>query len=129
MPQQVCSGALLMCTFGVAPSSLVVAPANRVNAGGMPAANIMDYKPMVNITPFGMCMSMTNPQVASATAAAQGVLTPQPCIPVTTAPWSPGASTVMIGNMPALDSVSMVMCMWAGVITVKSPGQMTVSVP
>ena len=35
---QVVSGATLMCTFGTAPSSLMVLPANLVQAGGMPAA-------------------------------------------------------------------------------------------
>jgi hypothetical protein len=93
-----------------------------VNAGKMPAATIMDYAPMVNIAPFGMCLSFANPVVAAATAGALGVFTPKPCIPATTAPWVPGAVTVSHGKMPALDSDSM--CMWAGVITLVSPGQM-----
>ena len=40
----------------------------------MPAANIMDHVPMVNIMPFGMCITPSNPAVAAATAAALGVL-------------------------------------------------------
>ena len=56
MAIQVVNGAMLTCTMGAAPSSLVVLPANRTMAGGVPAANIMDYTPMVNIMPFGMCM-------------------------------------------------------------------------
>ena len=129
MPVQVVSGAVLTCSFGVAPSTLTVLPANRVNCSKMPAANIMDFVPMTNIATFGMCMSPANPQVAAATAAALGVLTPQPCIPATSTPWTPGAATVTIGKMPALDNVSTCMCMWAGVITITSPGQAQTTVP
>lgn len=129
MPQQVCNGATLQCMMGMAPSSLVVLPTNRVNTSEQPDANIMDYIPMVNIMSFGMCMSPANPEVASATAAAMGVLTPMPCVPVTTSPWVPGAPTVLLANNPTLDSTSTLMCMWGGVIQVVAPGEFTVSVP
>jgi hypothetical protein len=128
MPMQVVNGATLMCPFGVAPSTLVVTPENRVLSGSQPAANIMDFVPMKNILPFGMCTTPSNPQVAAATAAAMGVLTPQPCIPVTS-PWKPGAPTVLIAGMPALDNVSTCQCAWGGVITVVNPGQMTEMIP
>jgi hypothetical protein len=129
MPNHVCMGAALQCSFGVAPSSLVVLPVNKVMTSYVPAANIMDNKPMVNIMPFGMCQSPSNPVVAAATAAALGVLTPMPCIPATTAPWAPGAATVLLANMPALDDVSTLMCMWGGVIKVNSAGQTTEQIP
>ncbi|HEX7242423.1 MAG TPA: DUF4280 domain-containing protein [Longimicrobiaceae bacterium] len=129
MGQQVCMGAMMMCSFGVAPSSLVVLPANRVMAGGPPAANIMDFAPIVNVPPFGMCQSPSNPTVAAATAAALGVLTPMPCVPVTAAPWIVGAPTVLIGNMPALNSTSKLMCSWGGVIQLTYAGQVTTQVP
>jgi hypothetical protein len=125
MGVQVVMGAMLKCSFGVAPSSLVVLPTNKVLAT-TPAANIMDNKPMMNILPFGMCMSMANPMVAAATAAALGVLTPMPCIPATAAPWVPGCPKLLIGNMPALESGSKLMCNWGGVIQVLAPGQFTV---
>jgi hypothetical protein len=128
MAQQVCGGAMTQCTFGAAPGSLMVLPLNFVMTG-MPYANIMDNKPMVNVMPFAMCMSMANPMVAAATAAALGVLVPMPCIPMTTAPWLPGAPTVLIGNMPALNNSSKLMCMWGGVISINLPGQFTVMVP
>jgi hypothetical protein len=129
MAKQVCMGAMLKCSFGVAPSSLMVLPVNRVMTSNMPAANIMDHKPMVNIMPFGMCQSLANPMVASATAAALGVLTPMPCIPMTMAPWVPGAPTVMLANMPTLNNSSKLMCNWGGMIEVTMPGQMTHDVP
>jgi hypothetical protein len=128
MGLQVVSGAPLMCTFGVAPGTLTVLPVNRTMAGGVPAANIMDSIPMVNIMPFGMCISPANPTVAAATAAALGVLTPMPCIPATPAPWAPGSPTVMIGGMPALNNSATCTCMWGGVITVTVPGQTTTMV-
>jgi len=128
MPQLVTSGATLKCTFGTTPSSLMVLPTNLVNASSQPAATIMDSKPMVNIMSFGMCIGPSNPQVAAATAAAMGVLTPQPCIPVTSSPWTPGSPTVMIKNSPALNSSSTCMCNWGGVITILAPGQFTTNV-
>ncbi len=129
MSIQVCMGAMMQCSFGVAPSSLVVLPTSCVMAGGPSAATIMDYAPIVNIPPFGMCNSPSNPTVAAATAAALGVLTPMPCVPVTAAPWVPGAPTVLIGNMPALTDSSKLMCSWGGVIQITSPGEFTVMDP
>ena len=129
MPQQVCNGATLQCSFGLAPSSLVVLPVNRVTTGNQPDATIMDNQPMVNIMPFGMCASLANPSVASATSAAMGVLTPMPCIPVTPSPWVTGAPTVLIANIPALDNQSTLMCTWGGVIQIVVPGEFTVSIP
>ena len=129
MGQLVVSGAMLTCSFGAAPSSMMVKPISRTNGVKMPAATIMDFMPMQNIMPFGMCTSMANPMVAAATSAAQGVLTPQPCIPNTVAPWTPGSATVMISKKPALNNSSMCNCLWAGVISISMAGQMTVNVP
>jgi hypothetical protein len=119
---------MLQCSFGAAPSSLAVLLANAVMAGA-PAATIMDHAPLVNIMPFGTCDCMANPMVAAATAAALGALTPMPCIPMTSAPWVPGSPTVLIGNFPALQDSSKLMCNWGGVISVAAPAQFTVQVP
>ena len=129
MGQETVATATLQCTFGAAPSVLSVLPTNRTMVGGPPGANIMDYIPMVNIMPFGVCTSLANPTVAAATSAAMGVLTPMPCIPVTVAPWVPGSPTVLIGNMPALSNMSKCMCTWGGVISITYPGQVTTQVP
>lgn len=128
MAQETIMGAVMQCSFGAAPSTLVVTPEKRVNASKRPAANIMDNVPMKNIMPFGMCSSLANPAVAAATAAALGVLTPMPCVPVIPAPWAPGSPTVLIGKMPALSNASKCMCAWAGVISINMPGQFTVNV-
>ena len=121
--------AQLMCTMGMAPSALTVLPVNRTTAGKQVAANIMDHVPMVNIMPFGMCMSPANPTVAAATTAALGVLTPMPCIPATAAPWMPGAPTVLLGKQPMLDSTSTCLCNWAGVVSTAFPGRGRTSKP
>lgn len=129
MPMQVCMGAMMQCSFGMAPSSLVVLPTNRVTTVEVPDANIMDHIPLTNIMPFGVCSSIANPTVAAATAAALGVLTPMPCVPNTPAPWITGAPTVLLGGMPTLDNVSKLMCIWGGVIQFITPGEFTVMVP
>lgn len=124
----VCGGASMTCSFGVTPSTLNVLPLNRVITS-MPIANIMDNKPTINILPFGMCRSMANPAVAAATAANKGVLTPQPCVPVTVAPWMPGSPTVLVANAPALNNQSKLLCNWGGLIQFTSPGQGKIQVP
>ena len=45
MPMHVCNTATLMCSFGVAPSTMIVLPQNKVMTSNMPAANIMDNSP------------------------------------------------------------------------------------
>lgn len=126
MGNLVCGGAMCACSFGMAPSVLMVTPENKILTT-QPIATIMDNVPMKNIMPFGMCSSMANPTVAAATAAALGVLTPMPCMPVIPAPWAPGTVKVLIAGKPALTSVSKVMCAYAGVIQISNPGTMTIS--
>jgi len=127
MPLLVVNNAMLKCSCGTAPSSLAVLP--RTSKGeSQNAANIMDFAPNVNIMPFGMCTTTSNPQVAAATSAASGVLTPQPCIPVTTSPWSPGASKVSIDNIKALHDGCTCKCSWTGSVSVSSAGQTKIEV-
>jgi len=124
----VVNGASLSCSFGMAPGTLTVLPAGTpITISGRGVARVVDSQPMANIAPFGMCQSLANPQVASATAAAQGVLTPQPCIPVITGPWAPGSAKVTLGGVAALTPSSTCQCAWAGLITITMPGQTTVS--
>ncbi|MES2771389.1 MAG: DUF4280 domain-containing protein [Pseudomonadota bacterium] len=129
MPNQVSMSALLECSCGAAPSSLVVLPKNKVIAEGPPAANILDHVPLVNILPFGLCKSALNPTVAAATAAAMGTLTPMPCVPATATPWVPGALSVLIGGAPALDNVAKCLCNWGGVVSIKKPATEKTMIP
>jgi uncharacterized Zn-binding protein involved in type VI secretion len=129
MSQPVVAGDNLSCPFGMSPAPINVLPINRVMVEGKPMANVMDNKPFMNIMPFGVCMSLSNPVTAALTAAALGVLTPGPCTPVTPAPWMPGAPTVLVANMPALTSTSMCNCMYGGVITVAVPTAVRETLP
>lgn len=129
MGVHVVQGAALQCSFGVAPSALAVLPINRTKVSQVCAANIGDHMPFVNIQPFGMCMCPSNPQVAAATAAAMGVLTPQPCLPVTPTPWTTGSPTVALSALPLLNDSSMLMCTWGGMISITMPGQVGKMVP
>jgi len=119
----VTSTATLKCPFGNASSSLIVLPAKRVFLSNKPMANISDSKPMMNVPPFGMCRSLSNPTVASATAAAMGTLTPMPCIPNIVGTWMPGKADYIVGGQPAVLKSCKLNCMWGGVITIEKDGQ------
>lgn len=125
MAMQSCMGATMMCSMGVAPTSLIVLPINKVLTP-MPAANISDCKPFLNIPPMGVCTSLLNPMVAAATAAAAGVLVPMPCIPMPMGVWLPGCLKVFVGPLPALDHTAKAFCAYGGVIQQLLPGQFKV---
>ena len=113
------------CSFGMAPATLMVTSQQTVNLCAMPAATIMDQTCM----PFGMCSSMANPTVASATAAAMGALTPMPCTPVPAGPWTPGCPTVMVCGKPLLNNTSKLMCAYGGIIQITTTPALTVNTP
>lgn len=123
-----CTGATLSCPFGAAPAVLSALPVPRVMISGRPAGVMTDMVPMVNIPPFGMCSSLSNPMVASATAAAMGALTPMPCIPVPTGSWINPAPKVLIGGQQAVSDGSKLMCAWGGQISVQFAGQTGVQI-
>ena len=128
MGELVVNGALLSCSFGLTPSPLTVLPMPMVTAGGMPVAKITDAAPIVNIKPFELCLTLSNPEVAALTAAALGVFTPAPCMPVTEV-WAPGSPVVTVGELPAVTSTCKCVCAWGGVITVDEPGQFVAEAP
>ena len=120
----VTQGAVLQCSFGMAPCTLAVIVPTRPKCMNMLMAVTTDFT-VANIATFGMCQSIANPAVSSATSAAMGVLTPMPCVPVITAPWSPGGQ-VKVMNMPALINNAKCMCTWGGNISITNPsGSMT----
>jgi hypothetical protein len=116
------TGCTLSCSFGVAPSPFVADGLGLPQVlGALPAATIMAIVPFTNVMPFGMCQSMANPTVASATAAAMGVLTPMPCVPVIAGPWAPPSVATTSTALPLATTDSKCTCSWGGVISVAAP--------
>ena len=101
-------GAELKCPMGSSSSKLLIPISHRVKIKGKDQANILDFKPMLNILPFGTC-KMSYP--------------PTPCIPMITAPWLNGKEDVLIEMAPALLNTSMCICGRGGVIQISNGGQ------
>ena len=118
----VVTGAMLQCSFGSTPANLNVTSQNKVLVEGKPVATIKDTGAIINITSCGMCSSLANPQVAAATAAALGVLTPQPCIPSTTGCWIASQTKCIASGVPVLTNDSRLICAYGGVISIVNPG-------
>jgi hypothetical protein len=115
------SSAQLTCSFGCASSVLnVIRPMTICES--LPLGNISDCIPLVNIMPFGMCTTESNPEVAAETAAALGVPTPAVCIPVIPAPWIPKSPTITVDGMAVLTKNSKCMCAWGGEISIINSG-------
>ncbi len=118
------AGATCTCSFGTAPCSLQVTSQLSCMAEGKPIATIQDMQPGANLPTFGMCTSLANPAVAAATAAALGVLTPQPCTLVPAGTWIPSNPKVLISGIPCLTGDATLMCgLGAGTIKIVNPGQ------
>ena len=111
MGAYVTDGATIICPFGTSPATLRVTSQMKVKMNGKPVATIQDASFPINIPGFGMCTSLTNPAVASATAAALGVLTPQPCTFSSAGTWFPTQMKVTACGKPCLTSGAQIMCM------------------
>jgi hypothetical protein len=119
----VVEGAKLKCSFGSQQSDLQIPTPRYTLIDGKKEATIDDYQPNLNVMPFGMCSSRSNPKVASATKRNHGHLTPQPCQPVITNQWMGGKTDVLIEAVPCLVNTSTNRCQWCGVIEVADDGQ------
>ncbi len=123
MTAAVTTGSMCECSFGTSPGELTADYPTGAIANGMPVLCIDMIVAEVNITSFGECDSILNPEVIAATAAAEGVLTPMPCVPVVVDPWAPGSITAGSTGVPFVNQTSVCMCAWGGVIAVtETPG-------
>lgn len=111
--------ALVKCSFGSAPASVLVQSQPMVKMCGMMAATIMDNKPLI----FGTCSSPSHPVMASSGS-------PGPCLGPAQilAPWTPGSPTVKICGMPAANKSCKLMCNFGGVIEMTMTPAMTVKI-
>ena len=119
------SNAILRCPFGLMTSILNVVDPTRPSIGFNKMATMQDRLP-VNIPPFGMCTSILNPAVQSATMLAMGTLTPAPCPCVQAMMgWSvPSLNMVKKGEIGYyLDQTSTLLCSFGGNIMVVHSGQ------
>lgn len=118
-----------MCSFGTSPSALMVTPESKVLFESKPVATVPDAIPMKNILPFGMCTTLTNPIVATQTAAALGILTPTACMPVIVGTWVPPVPTVFIAGKPVIDQTAKCVCAWGGIVQITNPGATKEQIP
>jgi hypothetical protein len=128
MAKLVADGATLQCNMGTTTSSLSISSSHGASGSSKHLATIDDYTPNTCVSSFGMCQSMSNPQVSAATSAAEGVLTPQPCNPVITQQWSPGSDAIKINGAKAVPESATCNCQWNGQISVQDAGQSDVKV-
>ncbi|MCK8784365.1 DUF4280 domain-containing protein [Roseomonas sp. NAR14] len=116
------TGCPLECSFGLTPSAMIALPLPGVpTVNGLPVATILDIE-IENVPPFGLCSSPANPEVIAATAAAMGVLTPMPCVPVLM-PWEPPVVNALSDGQPLVSIEARALCAWAGVVSAVAPAQ------
>ena len=127
MSEVVVMGAKCVCTMGQIPADLKITSQQLVLGDNKPVGTISDSGSQVNVGPFGLCTSLANPQVAAATAAALGVLTPQPCVPMPAGTWIPTQPKILVKGQPVLCSDCKMMCAYAGSISIVMPGQVKIS--
>ncbi|MCR5431663.1 MAG: DUF4280 domain-containing protein [Lachnospiraceae bacterium] len=121
------AGATLTCPFAIGTSTLITSAQASSVTSGAPVATINDCSPITNIPPFPACTSQSNPAVAAATAAAFGVPTPAPCMPVIAGTWTAEKTNVSLGGSVCLTAGCQLSCGYGGVIQIASPGQTKVN--
>ena len=121
MKKVVLEGDICKCSNGNAPCPLVVTSSGRMTCGRRKVAVKTDAS-IANLASFGMCNTLANPAVAAATAANNGVLTPQPCVPALTGSWNGTAGKLNVGGMAAVLESSTAICSYAGNISISLTG-------
>lgn len=122
MTKAVLQGDFCKCTSGDAPCRLKVTDGERMTYDGKAIAVKTDAK-ITNLSTFGLCSNLSNPIVAQATAAAQGVLTPMQCVPVLPGIWENTVSQLIVDNQPVVGESSYVTCRYGGCISISLDGK------
>jgi len=102
------TGAILKCSEGTLPTPMKVTSNTSIKIGGFYAANEKDKVPIVNISPFGICLKLTKS-------------TPIPCVP-SPLQWEDTAS-LKIKGANALMFKSCINCSIGGKIEIVTSGQ------
>lgn len=106
--EYVVMGATLECSLGTTPSCLLVPVPKGLTFKKKTAATKLDFVPLVNVLPFGMCKLSAPPRL---------------CIPATVTPWMKPHSKVTASGIPVLTTKSCLMCSLGGKISIKKSGQ------
>lgn len=104
----VVEGAALSCSLGSDQSSLQLPKGHGIFIKGKKRANIADHTGGMNILSFGSC-SRSDP--------------PPPCAMATVMKWVNGKENVLVDSEPALQSSSLNLCAYGGVISIVTNGQ------
>lgn len=120
MQKLVTNGDLCTCSNGsISCPLMVIDPLRKMKVDGKSAAIATDNS-IANVSTFGMCNNINNPAVAAATAAAQGVLTPAPCVPVAIDTWNNTVKKTSINGVIALGENSTLNCIYGGCIKIEN---------
>lgn len=123
----VCGGAAIACSFGAAPSRLRCCPTIRRSAvcrwlrlwTTNPGKYLALRHVYVHVQPTG----------GGGHSRGHGGADPDACMPGDYRALGARCPTVLIGNKPALNQTSKLMCSWGGVIQITNPGTMNIQVP
>lgn len=111
----------MRCSYGTLPAPLTIPPRGTSTSRTQALATVADSVPLVNVPPFGGCLSPTHP------AAGGGV--PPPCMPQPNGPWSGTGLGTRVSGAPALTADATLTCTHGGVITVSHAGQRAITMP
>ncbi len=125
----VTSGSFAECTCGTTPAELLADFDTGATADGSIVLTIDMIVAEVNIGSFGDCDSLLNPEVSTATAAAEGVLTPMPCVPVVVDSWTPGSLTASETGVGYVNDTSICTCSYGGEISIVDALGVTMEIP
>lgn len=122
MERIVLQGDLCRCANGTQPCPLNVSNRKRMVVNGKAIALRTDAS-TVNLSGFGYCNNLGNPIVMEATMAAQGVLTPMPCVPMLKGVWDRTVERLKIDGQQAVGESSTTMCAYGGSISISLVGE------
>ena len=108
---------MLFCAGGESPLLFDGIPNVNILCQSMPAGSFIDVIPEVNLIPAGICL------IRSLESAF-----PMPCTPIPAGTWITGLPNVLINGTPALGMLSMLPCVFGGVISIVFPNNESVLV-